>query len=64
MDWRFGREIRRDLEFLRSLCNYLNSLHSLFMKDFALTGRSTWIFLFFHFVDVRQMSLEFHFLFE
>jgi hypothetical protein len=46
----FGSEIRRDLDFLRGLCRCLNSLHSLFMKDFVLMGRSSWIFQFFHFV--------------
>jgi hypothetical protein len=37
-------EIRRDLDFLRSLWYCLNGLQSLFMKDFALTGRMGWVF--------------------
>jgi hypothetical protein len=60
-DWRFGREIRRDLDFLRSLCDYSNSLYTLFMKDFAVRGR--WIFQFFHFVVssfIKDMLIRTH----
>jgi hypothetical protein len=41
-----GNEIRQGLDFLSGLCYCLTSLHSLFMKDFALTGRSSWVFHF------------------
>jgi hypothetical protein len=58
MDWGFGSEIRRGFDFLRSLCKGLNSLYTLFMKDFALTGRNSWVFEFFQSVvssSIRDM---------
>jgi hypothetical protein len=47
MDWDFGSEIRRVFDFLKSLCNCLDGLYTLFMKDFTVRGRSSWLFQFF-----------------
>jgi hypothetical protein len=57
---------RRDpsgFRLLRSLYDYLNGLHPLFMKDFALTGRTSRVFQFFHFVVlsfIRDMLIRSH----
>jgi hypothetical protein len=56
MDWGFGSEIRRDLDFLRSLRNCLNSSYALFLKDFTFRGRSGWIFQFFPFAVSSSIS--------
>jgi hypothetical protein len=47
MDWRIGSEIRGAFDFLGSLYGWFNSIYVLFMKDFAVTGRRSWIFQFF-----------------
>jgi hypothetical protein len=63
MDGKFRSEIRLDFDFLRSLCNCLNSSDTLFMKDLTFRGRSSWIFQFFHFVvssSIRDMLIRTH----
>jgi hypothetical protein len=63
MDWGSEATSVGILLFLRSLFNYLNSLHSLFMKDFGLTGRTSWIVHLFHFVvssSIRDMLIGTH----
>jgi hypothetical protein len=50
-------------DFLRSLCNNLNSLHTLFMKDCAVRGRSSWISQLFQSVvssSIRDMLMRTH----
>jgi hypothetical protein len=63
LDWGFRDAIGRDSDFLRSLCNCLNSLYPLFMKGFAVRGRSSRIVQYFRFVlssSIRDMLRRTH----